>query len=154
MAPLKSQRHELFAQGLAAGKTQDQAYQDAGYKPSEAHASRLAGNGKVQARVAELQAANQEVLEKEFVLTKRWVLERLITNAKNGMKDGRPSSVANRALELVGKELGMFVERKEIGPAGAFDRMNTEDLRADIARRLGELGLGSDLAEWLPDQTH
>ena len=39
------------------------AYEKAGYKPSEAHASRLAGNGKVGARIAELMAPAVEATQ-------------------------------------------------------------------------------------------
>lgn len=55
MSVLPNARHESFAQALAKGKTQDEAYQIAGYKPSRHHASRLATKGNVVARVAELQ---------------------------------------------------------------------------------------------------
>lgn len=54
MPALENQRHEIFAQALAKGKTQDEAYKIAGYQPSEPNASRLTRNDKVQARVAEL----------------------------------------------------------------------------------------------------
>lgn len=54
--PLSSAKHELFAQELAKGRPQYEAYKAAGYKPSESHASRLASNGKVLARVNELLA--------------------------------------------------------------------------------------------------
>jgi phage terminase small subunit len=56
MPVLKNARHEQFAQALAKGKAQAKAYAAAGYKPSEHHASRLASNGKVAARVREILA--------------------------------------------------------------------------------------------------
>lgn len=57
MPALTNTRHELFAQGLAKGKTQEQAYIDAGYEPDAArfNASRLITNDNVAARVTELQ---------------------------------------------------------------------------------------------------
>lgn len=120
---LDNPKQERFAQALAAGKSQAEAYHAAGYKPSEPHASRLASNGKVADRVAELQGRAAAGV----VLTRQWVIERLIENANRAMQaeqvtdvDGKPigdfkyeGSVANRALELLGKELGMFVERTE-----------------------------------------
>ena len=58
--------------------------------------------------------------------TRAWVLERLTENVRRAMRieavtlRGVPTgeyryegSVANRALELLGKELGLFVERSE-----------------------------------------
>ena len=41
-------------------------------------------------------------------------------------------SVANRALELIGKEYGMFIDRKEIGGAGAFDHLDDDELSRTI----------------------
>jgi hypothetical protein len=38
--------------------------------------------------------------------------------------------LANKALELLGKEIGMFIDRKEIGEPGEFSRMSDEELQA------------------------
>lgn len=54
MPVLSNPRHERFAQELAKGRTQAQAYAEAGYKPSEPNASRLTRNDKVLARITEL----------------------------------------------------------------------------------------------------
>jgi len=123
MPTLDNPKHERFAQALAAGKSQDEAYREAGYKPSASNASHLTRNHKVQSRVAELTARAAEGV----VLTKQWVLERLIENANRAMqaeavkdREGKETgeyryegSVANRALELLGKELGMFKDQSE-----------------------------------------
>ena len=63
MPALSSAKHELFAQELAKGRSQLEAYQLAGYRGGEASASRLASNGKVQARVAEIQKAGADKAE-------------------------------------------------------------------------------------------
>lgn len=60
MPILTNRKHEKFAQELAKSASQSAAYVAAGYKPNESHASRLARNGKVKARVAELLAAGAE----------------------------------------------------------------------------------------------
>ena len=41
-------------------------------------------------------------------------------------------NVANRALELIGKEYAMFIDRKEIGGAGAFDHLDDDELSKTI----------------------
>lgn len=51
---LQNAKHERFAQELAKGKSQIEAYQIAGYKKDDGAASRLSGNVKVQNRLAEL----------------------------------------------------------------------------------------------------
>ncbi len=63
MAILKNTRHEKFAQYIAMGMSATEAYAKVGYKQSEAHASRLAGYGKVRARVAELMAPAVEATQ-------------------------------------------------------------------------------------------
>jgi len=62
--------------------------------------------------------------------------------------DGKPigqysyqGSVANRSLELLGKELGMFIDRKEVGRPGEFESMNADELRDYINREAAELGV-------------
>ena len=113
MPMLTNSRHERFAQGLAQGKTADEAYKRAGYKENRCNASRLKTNEHISSRVAEL----QERVVEGVILTREWVIERLIENVNRAMelKDGTIAngSVANRALELLGKELGMFVEHSE-----------------------------------------
>lgn len=125
MGVLSNARHERFAQGIAAGKPASQAYIEAGYRASgnsaEAAASRLLSGVKVTARVAELMGRVAEGV----VLTRQWVIERLIENVNRAMQveavkdttgkltgeyryDG---GVANRALELLGKEQGMFKDQ-------------------------------------------
>ncbi len=63
MPILKNAKHEKFAQNIAKLQSQDAAYAAAGYKPNASHASRLARNGKVKARVAELVEKGAEKAE-------------------------------------------------------------------------------------------
>ena len=58
MPILENQRHELFAQELATGKSASEAYVSSGYKPSRKNAARLRANEGVKARLAELQAVS------------------------------------------------------------------------------------------------
>lgn len=161
MPTLSNAKHERFAQGIASGLTQEQAYEQAGYVPDSGHAARLAGHGSIRQRVSELLSLSAEKVTEQTIegvervhLTKQWVLDRLIENASRAMqavpvmsKDGPTGeykydgSVANRSLELLGKELGMFVDRKESGAPGDFANIdNAADLRRAIAERLGLAG--------------
>jgi hypothetical protein len=38
------------------------------------------------------------------------------------------ASAANRALELLGREVNLFTEKKEVGKPGDFDHMSDEEL--------------------------
>ena len=58
MPTLTNHRHELFAQGLAKGKTQEQAYIDAGYEAKGARTNSarvMIANDCIAIRIAELQ---------------------------------------------------------------------------------------------------
>jgi len=113
---------------------------------TDACASRLLSGGKIQARVAELrQAISTHTVEKTSV-SKAWVIAKLVENVERAMQAvpvldrlGNPAgdytyqgNVANRALELIGKEYGMFIDRKEIGGAGAFDHLDDDELNKTI----------------------
>jgi hypothetical protein len=132
MPILANNRHELFAQGIADGKTIDQAYEDAGFKRNRGNAARLNAEESIRARVTELLSRSAAKVE----LNRAWVLERLMRMARissgeeeitlrarqKNRNDGSinviettaheyDASAAIRALELLGKEIGLFVER-------------------------------------------
>lgn len=121
--PLKNHRHELFAQARLAGQTIDAAYQSAGFKANSGNAARLNGNESVRKRIEELQSAAAG----QAVLSKTWVIDRLMQVVERCMqaepvKDSKGiptgeyvfnATGANKALELLGKEEGMFVDKSE-----------------------------------------
>jgi len=118
MPILKNQRHEKFAQLVAKGLAASRAYAEAGYdvKPgnsAEAAASRLLSNVKVSERMQELCQKSESALIQLIAVDKQWVMDKLIENANAAMEEGQ-RAVANRSLELIGKEFGMFVDRKEL----------------------------------------
>jgi phage terminase small subunit len=138
---LDNPRHERFAQGLAAGKSAEDAYSEAGFKPSASNASTLRKNQNVLDRLSELLEERQSINAqatadaiKATGLTKQWVIETLMENVRRAMQatpvrvddEGEAigeyqyqGGVANRALELLGKEQGMFIERRQDVPASA-----------------------------------
>lgn len=165
MAALTNPKHELFAQELAKGKTAEEAHGLAGYKASRSGASQLKQNLNISNRVAELLQEREAIhgqatadAIKSTALTKEWIIETLKENVARAMQakpvktddEGEAigeyqyqGNVANRALELLGKELGMFVDRKEVGRPGDFESMNADQLREYIRRETAELGLGA-----------
>jgi phage terminase small subunit len=108
MGRLTNDRHEAFAQHVARGSSAVEAMKAAGFRGHRQNAHRLMTNDDVQSRIAELQdraAANT-------VITREWVIEQLVDNARQAKQQG-DIAPANKAIELLGKELGMFVERTE-----------------------------------------
>ncbi len=115
----------------------------------------------VRDRIEELRAIRSKAVEKatekevaktaakdieKVRLTKQWVLDKLVRNAQLAMQEEAHAegkgptkydgSVANRALELLGKELGMFVDRKETGAPGEFSEFDATGLRKALVERL------------------
>lgn len=166
MPTLTNTKHELFAQNLAKGMGVHDSYLNAGYTGTPQAATAVSKNPRVAARVKELidqrykneEKANEKAIAK-IALTKEYVLTRLMENVERAMqavpatKDGAvyryEGSVANRALELLGKELGLFIDRKEVGAPGEFADADARTLREAIAQRLGVAGKGDTAAEFL-----
>ena len=152
---LRNPRYERFAYGLAEGKPAYQAYIDAGFAKVGAaqSASRLLKSQRagIRERVAEIlqereqiDAAGTKLAIERTAITKEWVIERLRENVERAMqaqpvidRAGNPTgsyvyngAAANRALELLGKELGMFIERRENKIVNEFDSMTDEQIEA------------------------
>ena len=121
LTPKQQRFVEEYLIDLNAGR----AYERAGYKATgnvaEANASRLLRNAKVQTALQAAQDARSERTE----LTQDWVLDKLRENVARAMqaepvrdREGNPTGeytyagqVANKALELLGKHLGLFSDR-------------------------------------------
>lgn len=134
---LKNRRQEIFAQSIAKGLSQTDAALSAGYSEARARSQgcHLAKNPKVGKRIQELAEKVTERVTAATGISKAWVLEKLRENVERAMQSravldskGKESgqytwqpNAANKGLELIGKELGMFVDRA---------RVSIEDLRA------------------------
>ena len=164
MPTLSNPKWELFAQEVAKGKSGGEAYVLAGYKKNRHNFARFNTNETILNRVSELLEERESIhaqatadAVKSVGLTKQWVIETLMENVAKAMQAramtneaGEPigefqyqGSVANKALELLGKEQGMFIDRKEVGRPGEFESMNAEQLREYIGRETAELSTRS-----------
>jgi hypothetical protein len=123
MATLANAKHELFAQGVAGGKTQEEAYKAAGYTGDRTAACRLATNVNVQARISELQGrgAERAATTVERLLDEGWAL---IGAAKADADYG----AASQTLERVAKIAGLWVEKTKTD----LNVRSHEDALADL----------------------
>jgi phage terminase small subunit len=137
MPILKNQRWELFAQGIAKGLTQGKAYVQAGYKPSPSAPSRLFENVRIKERVEELVGRKAVAI----IINKQFVTEALIDNLEKALgrkpvkigAEGKEcyvyrGDVANRALQLIGIEMGMFADKREIKHVEEFSKLSDLEL--------------------------
>lgn len=111
MAALSNSRHERFAQALAKGLSQSEAYEEAGYKPSRSAAARLAADVNICERVSAIQNRAAERTE----ISVASITERLLAIATKAEKSGdAPMLQAARASLMDAAKLnGLVVEKGE-----------------------------------------
>ena len=147
MPVLDNLRWECFAKDVALGKTYTDAYKSIGGKAKDKAkaGAALASHAEIQQRVMELQQRVTDTAVERAPITKGWILDKLRENAEKGLALPGGSAVANRALELLGKELGMFQD-----PANKLTRtvrsvtdLSLQELDALLAESLGGRDAGS-----------
>lgn len=127
-------RQRRFAELIVEGRSATQAYKDAGYSPNGAgqSAGDLLKNPDVLATISDLrsEAAERAVVSVEYVLANlKEIVERCMERAPVMVREGREmvqatdeegnhvwqfdSRGATAALNLAGKQIGMFVDRHE-----------------------------------------
>jgi hypothetical protein len=133
--PLERPLWEAFAQRCAQGMPHGEAYiqarRDVGLitpikrAGADVNAHRLFANKSVQKRYLELAPkAAAELL----CFNRRWVLDELINTAVEAKK-ARNWSASTRALELLGRELGMFATVAKVQvKRGSVEDMSDEEL--------------------------
>lgn len=143
MPVLSNQRHESFAQALAKGKTADEAYAQAGYRPNRKNAWRLKTNEGIAARVAELSAKAAE--KAEWSAADRLAALKRISDAAEE-KDPR---VAVSAIGEANKMQGSHAPAKHThsGTIGTIDPaklkgMSNEELDL-LERAMVQIGIAS-----------
>ena len=140
--PLDSQKCERFCAFIISGQSAQDAYELAGYTPDRRKALRLRARPEVDARINCLMAQKPEAVAdvkaeiKQAKVTPQWVMARLAENvevclgrraAPDGTYTYNPQA-ANRALELLGNELGMFEgESKPPPPEEPIDKYGVFD---------------------------
>lgn len=120
MAALDNAKWELFAQGLAKGISASEAYVQAGYKKNDGNASRLKGNEKVEARVAELVEAGAAKAEVDVERTLRELARvgfsdlRNVFSGQGGILDPKDwdddTAAAISSVEVVRRNSGEYDE--------------------------------------------
>ncbi len=142
MAILDNVRHERFAQELATGRSATDSYEFAGFKRDDGHASRLAGQGRIKARVMELKQEAARMAD----IRRQDIIELLRADHDLARERGQMAA-AIRAAELLGKSIGMFGDHPEIDPATEeFNKLPVEEMRKRVADLVDELGM-PDVAE-------
>lgn len=144
MPSLENQRHELFAQALAKGKTQAEAYVEAGFKANDANATRLNGNDRIRARVAELQ---QRMAYKSEITLER--IEQMLIEDREFAREVKQAGAARAATETLAKLRGYMIERKEVrtGPLDEVSPDESDRLREELIAERARRAAGGNRTE-------
>lgn len=108
MPVLQNAKHERFAQALARGMGQAEAYAEAGYTPSDANASRLTSSDKVQARLRELQERAAIKVE----MTVADIVAQLAEDRAFAQKCGTAAAAVTATMGQA-KVLGLVIDRSK-----------------------------------------
>lgn len=165
--PLAKATHEAFAQGIAGGLNQVEAYIRAtGWKPKQGkskphnQASVLAHRPDIISRIAAIQDETARRITEERVAavvpastsySKAYIRDMVISELIDTVKKCKQRELApdgksyvfnardsNTALQMLGKEIGMFVDRSEVRQ-GDIDAMSVEELEQRLAEEHAKL---------------
>lgn len=164
MCILKNGKHERFATGLADGLSQEKAYVAAGFSAKGARGAAstlLKQNSYILKRRDEIlyerekmQAVTTAQAMESLKLSKEDVMRELWDNAMKAKtavpvldREGKETgwfnanfAASNQAFQLLGKELGMFAEKKE-APPEEFENKSIEELRQIVIEKANKLAL-------------
>ncbi len=126
MGVLRKLEDERFCQLVVAGREPEDAYRDIGgtAKHASAAAEHKLRKPLIRRRVEEL----MDVGARKAMLSRSQILQRIYEDWELSRKLGQMSAAATNA-KLMGSELHrMFVERKEVGGPGDFDKLTADEL--------------------------
>jgi hypothetical protein len=145
--PLTLEKHERFAQLVALGLARSVAYEKVGYKPNDGHAARLAGNGRVRARIDFLKAKAAA----KTVVTLESMIEDAIRIRDLAVELGQLGPAVGAMKEL-GILCGFRVEKREQTLKTSPDELSDAELRAIAALGREQLQLEHKPADGVADQ--
>jgi phage terminase small subunit len=150
---LRNARHERFCQEVVGGQTLEKSYEIAGFKPSRKNAWAVRQRADISGRINELLAERQKqqtkILEKaseKSGITRADVMRRLLSLSEKA-ENAEQLGPAVRATELLGKEIGMFIERREQRNVDEFESMEERELRKLVQERARAVAVRDDEAD-------
>lgn len=129
-----SQSQLAFAQGLIRGLTYKQAYRDAYPKAQGTDGSittsayRLSRDPRIAEMVRDALEETAEHLAEDRAATQRYVLRQLVAHSKTAKQEGTKL----KALELLGKSTGLFIDKAESEVAS----VSAEQLKRELGVHL------------------
>lgn len=148
MPVLKNAKHERFAQGIADGIPQIDAYVAAGFQRSESSASRLAKSSQVKARVSELldqKRAETDQVKRTALAVAQYDATRIVVELAGTIQQSeeifRRCMQGAPVLDDKGKPVMVQVGEGEIAAAYVFDASGANKAIANKIKGLHLLGI-------------
>lgn len=165
MARQLTAQQEQYAQNLAAGLPQAEAYRKAYPKSVEwketalwSEASRSARNPLIAARVKEIREPAVARVQEEIVYTAKVAMEEAREALELAKKTQQPGSMV-AAVQLRAKLNGLLIERREQGNPGEFQALDASRkqeaiaaLQAEVERRLRLAGPAQPITDVVPKE--
>lgn len=101
MPVLPNARHERFAQELFKGKTADEAYRLAGFRPHRGNASRMSANESILERVAELSENQAKAVTEACAFEAKRMFEDILRDIADAKADGDHKTAASLRMFLI-----------------------------------------------------
>jgi hypothetical protein len=158
---LENPKWEAFAVAYAQHGNGTKAALEAGFTPGRNNnqaaqrAVFLLKKPEVAKRIEQIRQTLKRKASASAGVDRAWVLDRLKGNAEEALERG-DRAAANRALELIGKELNMFIDKKMVvyGPLDALTAPQLQRLLALAeAAEAGRLALPSSNVTALSEAT-
>jgi hypothetical protein len=151
MPVLRNTRHECFAQDIVKGAKLEDAHRAAGLAGNRKSAWKIRQRADVIRRIEELLERREQIEAKaveraigETALNRTEILRMLVADRELARERGQMGA-AIRAAELLGKALGIFIERHEQGAPGDFSHLSDAELDAQLMAHLKARGLSEQL---------
>ncbi len=124
-------REDLYAQNLAAGMDQHEAYIAAGYKGDRSNASRKANTPEMRIAVDRI----HDLYLKKIIVDRTWVTREQVKTYFRAYDD-RDHHACHKLLAAIGTDLGMGVQRSEVLIHAQYERKTDLELLQELTNVL------------------
>ncbi len=129
--PFNESKDKLYAQGLAAGLSQIEAYHAAGFKGNNSNAARKANTPEMRIMV---DAIHDQYL-KQIIVDQVWVKREQVKSYFRAYDD-RDHHACHKLLAAIGVDLGMGVQRAEVLIKSQYERKTDLELLQELTQVL------------------
>ncbi len=128
-----NERDQRFAENLAAGMSQHEAYLEAGFRGSQGNASRKANTPEIRIKVDKI----HDLYLSNLIVDQAWVKREQVKTYFRAV-DARDHHVCQKLLKDIGVDLGLGVRRAEVNIHHAYERKTDLELLHELSEVLAQ----------------